>query len=154
MVPPVPMNMPTPRRNSSNRVTGGAAGCAGAWANETFRDKATPARPAVEEDRNCLRFMESSRTRNSILDWLLAATLAIAVISGLAGIDFEIGGVSFRSHSVWRVLVLSAIVVVIRRWMGIDSWPRWLTRVALLAAICGSAGTWLRFLLTTIGEIG
>ena len=95
--------------------------------------------------------MESSRTRNSILDWLLAATLAIAVISGLAGIDFEIGGVSFRSHSAWRVLVLSAIIVVIRRWMGIDSWPRWLTRVALLAAICGSAGTWLRFLLTTIG---
>ena len=95
--------------------------------------------------------MESSRTRNSILDWLLAATLAIAVISGLAGIDFEIGGVSFRSHSAWRVLVLSAIVVAIRRWMGIDSWPRWLTRVALLAAICGSAGTWLRFLLTTIG---
>jgi hypothetical protein len=100
---------------------------------------------------NCLRFMESSRTRNSILDWLLAATLAVAVISGLAGIDFEIGGVPFRSHSAWRVLVLSAILVAIRRWMGIDSWPRWLTRVALLAAINGSALTWLRFLLTTIG---
>jgi len=100
---------------------------------------------------NCLRFMESSRTRNSILDWLLAATLAVAVISGLAGIDFEIGSVAFRSHSAWRVLVLSAILVAIRRWMGIDSWPRWLTRVALLAAISGSAVTWLRFLLTTIG---
>jgi len=100
---------------------------------------------------NCLRFMESSRTRNSILDWLLAVTLAIAVISGLAGIDFEIGGVSFRSHGAWRVLVLSAILVVIRRWMGIDSWSRWLTRVALLAAICGSVATWFRFLLTTIG---
>jgi hypothetical protein len=95
--------------------------------------------------------MESSRTRNSILDWLLAATLAVAVISGLAGIDFEIGGVPFRSHSAWRVLVLSAILVAIRRWMGIDSWPRWLTRVALLAAISGSALTWLRFLVTTIG---
>ena len=95
--------------------------------------------------------MESSRTRNSILDWLLAATLAVALISGLAGIDFEIGGVSFRSHSAWRVLVASAILVAIRRWMGIDSWPRWLTRVALLTAISGSALTWLRFLLTTIG---
>ena len=95
--------------------------------------------------------MESSGTRNSILDWLLAATLAVAVISGLAGIDFEIGGVSFRSHSAWRVLVLSAILVAIRRWMGIDSWPRWLTRVALLAAISGSALTWMRFLVTTIG---
>jgi hypothetical protein len=100
---------------------------------------------------NCLRFMESSRTRNSILDWLLAATLAFAAISSVAGIDFEMGGVPFRSHSAWRALVLSAIVVAIRRWMGIDSLPRWLTRVALLAAICGSVLTWLRFLVTTIG---
>jgi hypothetical protein len=95
--------------------------------------------------------MESSRTRNSILDWLLAATFAFAAISSVAGIDVEIGGVSFSSHSAWRVLVLSAIVVAIRRWMGIDSLPRWLTRVALLAAICGSVATWFRFLLTTIG---
>ncbi len=100
---------------------------------------------------NCLRFMESSRTRNSILDWLLAATLAFAAISSTAGIDFGLFGVSFRSHSAWRVLVLSAILVVIRRWMGIDSWPRWLTRVVLLAAICGSVAAWFRFLLTTIG---
>ena len=95
--------------------------------------------------------MESSRTRNSILDWLLAATLAFAAISSVAGIEVEIGGVSFRSQSAWRMLVLSAILVVIRRRMGIGSWPRWLTRVALLAVICGSVLTWYRFLLTTVG---
>lgn len=57
----------------------------------------------------------------------------------------------FRSHSAWRVLVLSAILVAIRCRRGLESWPRWLTRMALLAAICGSVVTWLRFLVTTIG---
>ena len=95
--------------------------------------------------------MESSRTRNSILDWLIAATLAIAVISGLAGIDVTVGGISFRSHGPLRVLAVAAVLLVVRWRLGIDSTPVWLMRIALLTAICGSAGTWLRFLLMTIG---
>ena len=95
--------------------------------------------------------MESSRRRNSILDWLIAATLAIAAISGLAGIDLTIGGVSFRSHGPLRVLAVAAVLVVIRWRTGIESIPVWLTRVALLTAICGSVGTWFRFLVMTFG---
>jgi hypothetical protein len=95
--------------------------------------------------------MESSRRRNSILDWLIAATLALAAISGLAGIDLTIGGVSFRSHGPFRVLAVAAVLVVIRWRTGIESIAVWLTRVALLTAICGSVATWLRFLVMTFG---
>ncbi|HJU44799.1 MAG TPA: glycosyltransferase family 39 protein [Vicinamibacterales bacterium] len=95
--------------------------------------------------------MDSSRRRNSILDWLIAATLATAAISGLAGIDLTIGGISFRSHGALRVLAVAAVVAAIRWRLGIDSAPVWLARVALLTAICGSAGTWFRFLLMTVG---
>jgi hypothetical protein len=95
--------------------------------------------------------MESSRRRNSILDWLIAATLATAAISGLAGIDLTIGGVSFRSHGPLRVLAVAAVLLVTRWRSGIESTPVWLTRIAMLTAICGSAGAWLRFLLMTIG---
>ena len=95
--------------------------------------------------------MESSRRRNSILDWLIAATLAIAVISALAGIDLTAGGISIRSHGPFRVLAVTAVLLVIRWRLGIDSAPLWLTRIALLTAICASVGTWFRFLVTTIG---
>ena len=67
----------------------------------TFRDKTTPAATAVDEDMNCLRFMESSRPRDSttshrrfrarLVDWLLATSIALAVIVSLVGIDFKIG---------------------------------------------------------------
>jgi len=128
-------------------VTGGAAGCR---AHETFRDKTAPATPA-DDKMNCLRFMLSSRTRNSILDWLLAATLAFAVVSGLAGIDVEVGGARLRSNSAWRALVPWVILVAIRIRLGIGAPAAWLFRLAMLTAIALSAGTWLRFLLTTIG---
>ena len=95
--------------------------------------------------------MESSRRRNSILDWLIAATLAIAAISGLAGIDLTIGGVFLRSHGPLRVLVVAAVLVAIRWRLGIESAPVWLTRIALLTAICGSVATWFRFLVMTFG---
>lgn len=95
--------------------------------------------------------MESSRTRNSILDWLLAATLAIAVISGLAGIDVDLGGLSLRSHSALRVLVAAAILLAIRMRLGVGGLAEWLFRMALLTAIALSVATWFRFLLTTIG---
>ena len=95
--------------------------------------------------------MESSRTRNSILDWLLAASLALAVVVGLAGIDFTIAGANVRAHSVLRVLAGSAGLALLRYRLGITAaWP-WLARLVLLTAICGSVLTWLRFLLGTIG---
>ena len=95
--------------------------------------------------------MESSGTRNSILDWLLAATLAVAVISGLAGIDVDLGSWSFRSHSALRVLVVAAILLAIRVRLGLGGPAEWLFRMALLTAIALGVATWFRFLLTTIG---
>lgn len=95
--------------------------------------------------------MESSRTRNSILDWLIAATLAFAAISGLAGIDIAFGAASLSSHGAWRVLIVAAVLIAIRWRMAIESMPLWLMRMALRTAICGSAGTWFRFLLSSIG---
>ena len=98
-----------------------------------------------------LRFMESSRTRNSILDWLIAATIAFAAISGTAGVDLELGTLSLRSHSAIRVLAIAVILIAVRWRSGIASTPLWFTRVVLLTAICGSVGTWFRFLVSTIG---
>ena len=95
--------------------------------------------------------MESSRRRNSILDWLIAATLAFAALSGTAGVDVEIGGVALRSHSAIRVLIVAVILIAVRWRIGITAVPLWLTRVVLLTAICGSVATWFRFLLSTIG---
>ena len=86
-----------------------------------------------------------------IVDWLLAATIAIAVVVGTVGIDVHVGDVSLRAHSAIRVLILSAVILAIRWRLGIATFPAWLLRVALLTAICGSIATWLRFLLTTIG---
>ena len=95
--------------------------------------------------------MESSRTRNSILDWLIAATLAVAAISELAGIDVDLDAFALRSHSAWRLLIVSATLVVIRWRMTIESMPLWLTRMTWRIAICASIATWLRFLIPTIG---
>jgi hypothetical protein len=95
--------------------------------------------------------MESSRTRDFILDWLIAATLAAAAISGLAGIDADLGAITIRSHGAWRILAATAILAALRIRLGIASPPAWLTRLALLTAIAASVGAWLRFLLTTIG---
>ena len=73
------------------------------------------------------------------------------MISGVAGIDLTIGAAAFRSHSSLRVLAVAAMLLVIRWRLGIESLPVWLTRVAVLTAICGSVATWFRFLLMTIG---
>lgn len=88
---------------------------------------------------------------NGIVDWLLAASLATAVVVGTVGIDLHLGGISLRSHSAIRVLILSVVLLAIRWRLGIGPMPAWLMRVAVLTAICGSVATWLRFLLTTIG---
>ena len=95
--------------------------------------------------------MDSSRSRNSILDWLLAVSIAAAVLAGLAGIDFQVGGISIRSHSPIRVLAVATVLAAIRWRLGIASVPAWLTRLVLLTAISGSVLAWLRFLLPTIG---
>ena len=95
--------------------------------------------------------MESSRRRNSILDWLIAVTLAFAAISGTAGIDLELGPVALRSHSAIRVLAATAVLLAIRWRGGVTPVPLWVTRIALLTAICASIATWFRFLLPTIG---
>ena len=104
--------------------------------------------------------MESSRPRDSttrgrrlseLVDWLLAASLALAVIVYVAGVEIRLGGVTVRSHSAVRVLVGAAAFILVRKLFGIDSYPKWIARVVLLTAICGSIEAWLRFLLTTIG---
>jgi hypothetical protein len=82
---------------------------------------------------------------------MLAASLALTVIVAFAGIDLRLGGVSIRSHSVPRVLVAVAALLLVRLRLGVESFPKWFTRVVLLTAICGSVEAWLRFLLTTIG---
>ena len=94
---------------------------------------------------------DSTLARRGVVDWLFAASLAIAVVVGTVGIDLHLGGMALRSHSAIRVLILSVVLVAIRWRLGIGPLPAWLMRVALLTAICGSVATWLRFLLTTIG---
>ena len=68
-----------------------------------------------------------------------------------AGIDFQIAGVSVRSHSAARVLVLVAAFALLRYRAGINAYAPWIARVFLLTAICGSVITWLRFLVPSIG---
>src|SRR5262245_24128195 len=98
--------------------------------------------------------MVSSRPRNSTtriaLDWLLAATLALAVIAATAGVDFTIFGLPVRSHSAWRVLAVAAALFFIRLRLGVEAVLPWVTRLVMLVLVCGSVETWLRFLLTTI----
>lgn len=73
------------------------------------------------------------------------------MISGVAGIEVELGAVSLRSHSAWRVVIVCAVLVAIRWRAGIASKAAWVTRIVLLTAIAGSMLTWLRFLVTTVG---
>lgn len=95
--------------------------------------------------------MDSSKTWNSILDWLLAASLALTIVVATAGIDFRLAGLSVRSHGWARVAAAAIVLVLVRRQVGIASYASWLMRIAMLTAISGSIATWFRFLLTTIG---
>lgn len=69
----------------------------------------------------------------------------------LAGMDFRVGAISIRAHGPLRILAATGILVSIRLRFGVESFAAWLTRIVLLATICGSVMTWLRFLLTTVG---
>jgi hypothetical protein len=87
----------------------------------------------------------------TLVDWLLAGAIAIAVIVAVAGVDFRLGAMAVRAHSAVRVLIVVAILIAVRWRMGIASIAPWLTRIALLTMICGSVLSWFRFLLSTIG---
>lgn len=75
----------------------------------------------------------------------------MTVVVALAGVDFRMAGVTVRSHSWVRVLAVAVALLLARRALGIASYASWLMRLVMLTAICGSAATWFRFLLTTIG---
>lgn len=85
------------------------------------------------------------------MDWLLAASIALAIVVALAGIDYRIGGVALKSHSAGRVLVISLVLLAIRWRIGLPALSAWLMRITLLVAITGSIASWFRFLLSTIG---
>jgi hypothetical protein len=87
----------------------------------------------------------------ALVDWILAASIAVAVVTAIAGVDFKIAGLSVRAHGGGRVLVLSLALLAIRWWIGITSGTEWLRRIVLLTTISGSVVTWFRFLLSTIG---
>jgi hypothetical protein len=93
----------------------------------------------------------ASRSGSLALDWALAAVLAFAVLVYLVGVDVRLAGITVRSHSAARVLAAAAALLLLRIRIGIDSYPRWLMRLVLLVAICGSIESWFRFLLPTIG---
>lgn len=88
---------------------------------------------------------------SALVDWLLAASLALTVLVFAAGIDFRLAGVTVRSHSAGRVFAGAAALFLVRRQFGIAAYAPWVGRVAVLTAVCGSIATWFRFLLTTIG---
>ena len=83
------------------------------------------------------------------MDWLLAASLALAVLVFLVGVDIRVGGVTVRSHSAARVLAAAAALALVRWRFGIASYPKWIMRIAMLVAICGSVESWFRFLLAS-----
>lgn len=86
-----------------------------------------------------------------VVDWLLAASIALAIVVALVGIDVKVGGVALKSHSAGRVLVASLVLFALRWRMGLPSPGNWLARLTLLVTITGSIVTWFRFLLSTIG---
>lgn len=77
--------------------------------------------------------------------------MAFAIISGIAGVDLDLGAFSLRSHGALRGLAIAAVALALRLRLGIDAWPEWLFRMSMLVAIALSVATWFRFLLTTMG---
>lgn len=86
-----------------------------------------------------------------MLDWAIAAAFALTVLVFFVGVDIRMGGMTLRSHSAVRVLAGAAALILVRLWLGVESYPKWIMRLAMLIAICGSVEAWLRFLLATIG---
>lgn len=86
-----------------------------------------------------------------LLDWLIAATIALAIVVALAGIDVKIGRFSIHAHGAARIAIASFVVLVARWRLGVGTIAAWLQRLTLLTVICASVATWFRFLLATIG---
>jgi hypothetical protein len=86
-----------------------------------------------------------------LLDWAIAAALALTVLVFLVGVDVHLAGVTVRSHSAARVLAAAAALVLVRLRFGVTSYAKWIMRLAMLTAICGSVESWFRFLLASIG---
>jgi len=86
-----------------------------------------------------------------LLDWAIAAALALTVLVFLVGVDIHLAGVTVRSHSAIRVLAGGVALVLVRWQFGIVSYPKWIMRLAMLIAICGSVESWFRFLLASVG---
>lgn len=86
-----------------------------------------------------------------LLDWAIAAALALTVLVFLVGVDIHLAGVTVRSHSAIRVLAGAAALLLVRWRFGIASYPKWIMRLAMLTAICGSVEAWFRFLLASVG---
>lgn len=87
----------------------------------------------------------------ALLDWAIAAILALTVLVFLVGVDIRLGGATLRSHSAARVFAGAAALVLLRLRFGIHSFSKWIMRLAMLTAICGSVESWFRFLLASIG---
>jgi hypothetical protein len=103
-------------------------------------------RPIIESTRprDCTT---RPTTLAAVLDWLLAAATAAAVITALVGFDIHIGGLVIRAHGATRIGLLVVILSAARLWQGVGAKAAWLARIALLTAISASVMTWFRFLL-------
>src|SRR5688572_12787338 len=99
----------------------------------------------------------SSRPRNStLLDALIAALLALAaLVAATGGFEIELGSLTLRSHSTWRVLAIALVPIGIRMWLWRNSEPGARSpepvRLFLLTLIFLSIGYWFKYLLTTVG---
>ena len=51
-----------------------------------------------------------------LLDWAIAAALALTVLVFLVGVDIHLGGVTVRSHSAMRVIAGVVALVLVRVW--------------------------------------
>lgn len=135
---------------------GGGGACA---VSATLRPTAK-----MNEMMNGLRVMYSSERGNSttaehsggtfiatLLDWVVAASIAVLVIVATVGVDVRIAGVPVRAHDPIRIVAAVVLLAVVRMRLGIARWPAWLTRMMMLVAISGSVATWFRFLLASIG---
>src|SRR6185436_1531953 len=138
---------PLPADFSVKTGVGGGGACAASAAVRRSR-------AAVDDNRRVYMGISGRRdstTYISLLDWAIAASLALTVLVFLVGVDIRIGGATLRSHSAIRVLAGAAALIVFRLRLGVTSYPKWIMRLVMLIAICGSVETWFRFLLASIG---
>ncbi len=92
-----------------------------------------------------------------MLDALIAVLLGLAaLIAATGGVEVQVGAVTLRSHSVWRVLAVAVIPVLIRARQLVaardaHAAAAWLTRMALTTLMVLGVGYWFKYLLTSVG---